>query len=201
MLTRLVLIVTFFVSALAWPQDAVIPIVIGPPNRVIAPAVDGAGGLVVFGSAITPDGTASATVDIYAVAQDGTGLRRLTRLAGSERPPEGATAVSLPPGAFQQQLRQPLAILPCPAPHGLPDHLHPPCRLGLTQSLLQQTNGFKAALFQRRKVPSHSCWVSHARLDAPGPQKVSLYYAGVNRFSNWGHRPALYCSLTLAQCL
>ena len=97
-LARIVLLLSWaFSIPAAWSQDTAIPLIIGRAIPMIAPAVDAAGRSVVFGSAIAPDGTPFATVDIYVVGADGDGLRRLTKLAGGLRPPQGATAVSLAP--------------------------------------------------------------------------------------------------------
>ena len=74
--------------------QSALPFFIGRPIIMLPPAVDGSGQRVVFGSAITLDGVTFPTTDLYIAAADGTGLRRLTRLAGDFRPPQGATAVS-----------------------------------------------------------------------------------------------------------
>ena len=88
-------LIAFLIFSLpARSQETGIPIFIGRPPTLIAPAVDASGANVVFGSAITPEGASLGTVDIYVVTSDGSGLRRLTRLAGGQRPPQGALAVS-----------------------------------------------------------------------------------------------------------
>ncbi|MBI3694378.1 MAG: hypothetical protein HY238_06020 [Acidobacteria bacterium] len=82
-----------------WPAvlaaQSAIPVFIGRPITLLPAAVDGAGQKVAFGAAITPDGATLAITDIYLTAQDGAGLRRLTRLAGDPRPPQGASAVAI----------------------------------------------------------------------------------------------------------
>lgn len=72
-----------------------IPVFIGRPIVLLPPALDGSGQRVVFGAAVTPEGATFSTTDLYAVASDGSGLRRLTRLGGESRPPQGASAVSV----------------------------------------------------------------------------------------------------------
>src|SRR5712691_2983509 len=61
------------------------------PNSMIAPAIDGAGGRVVFGSAIAPDGSVSNAVGAYVAGVDGSNLRRLANFA------PGPNAISISP--------------------------------------------------------------------------------------------------------
>lgn len=72
-----------------------VPLLIGRPVTMLAAAAGGARGPIVFGAALTPEGATLPTMDLYVVAADGSGLRRLTRLASSGGPPQGATVVSV----------------------------------------------------------------------------------------------------------
>ncbi|OFW40021.1 MAG: hypothetical protein A3J28_05350 [Acidobacteria bacterium RIFCSPLOWO2_12_FULL_60_22] len=87
----------FLPIPMAWPQEPGLgfPIFLGQTSTMIPPALDGGGRSVVFGSAITADGASLPTMDIYVVSSEGSGLRRLTRLTGTNRPPQGALSVSL----------------------------------------------------------------------------------------------------------
>lgn len=77
----------------------------------------------------------------------------------------------------------PLPILRRPAHHGLPGHLHTSGHLGLVQAFVQRADGLETALLQRPEIASNSGWVPHTRIDAVSPQKVTLYYARVNKCS------------------
>lgn len=77
------------------PAQEGIPLILGRSNAMLPPAVNASGRTVVFGSTVTPEGVTMPTMDLYVAAADGSGLRRLTRLAGDQRPPQGAVAVSL----------------------------------------------------------------------------------------------------------
>ncbi len=88
-----------WIALLLWPallaaQES-IPFILGRSPALLAPTVDGLGRTVVFGATITLDGATLDTMDLYVAGADGSGLRRLTRLAGGLRPPQGAMAVSL----------------------------------------------------------------------------------------------------------
>ena len=93
------------------------------------------------------------------------------------------TEPRFPPGAssLPQAFLAPLSILRHPAHHGLAGHFHTPGHLGLVQALVQQADGLEAALLQRLEIASNSGRVSHTRIDAVSPEKVTLYYAGINR--------------------
>jgi len=91
------LYVTLALWPLLLPAQEGIPLILGRSNAMLPPALSANGRTVVFGSTISPDGTTLPTMDLYVAAADGSSLRRLTRLAGEQRPPQGAVAVSLSP--------------------------------------------------------------------------------------------------------
>ncbi len=71
------------------------PVFLGQTVTMLPPTVDGHGQTIVFGSAIIPDGTNLGTMNLYAVAADGSGLRQLSHLTGIPLgQPKGANAVS-----------------------------------------------------------------------------------------------------------
>jgi hypothetical protein len=80
--------------------------------------------------------------------------------------------------SLPQPFLAPLSILRYPAHNGLAGNLHTPGHLGL----VQQADGLEAALLQRLEIASHSDRVSHTRIDAVSPEKVTLYYARVNKY-------------------
>ena len=74
------------------------------------PAVDSSGHTVLLGSSIDPNGAVNATVDLYAAAPDGSGLRRLTDFGASNpTAPQGISEVSLSKAGTQAAV---VAILP-----------------------------------------------------------------------------------------
>ncbi len=94
MLRILLAMLTLWPTLLAAQGDTAIPLFLGQQALLLPPTVDGGGRSVVFGSTVTPDGQILGTMDLYVASVDGSGLRRLTRLAGDNLPPQGATAVS-----------------------------------------------------------------------------------------------------------
>ena len=71
-------------------------------------------------------------------------------------------------------------ILLHPAGHALADYTELASNLRLVLPSLPQPNGLKATVLEGLKIASYSGGVSHGRLDAANPCKVSLYYAGFN---------------------
>src|SRR5438445_8708401 len=69
--------------------------ILSRPSAIIPPAIDAMGRRVAFGSATAPDGSVASTADGYIAGSDGTGVRRLTDLAGGGG--DGVNAVSLSP--------------------------------------------------------------------------------------------------------
>ena len=61
---------------------------------MLAPAIDGTGRRVAFGSATTPDGSVSNVADAYMAGVDGSNVRRYTNFA---KEPAGANAIALSP--------------------------------------------------------------------------------------------------------
>ena len=103
--------------------QSAIPIFLGSTLTMLAPTVDGSGKTIVFGSAITPDGSNTGTMDLYVVMADGSGLRRLTTLAGiNSRLPNGANSVSLSANAARAAYTVvgPTHPLPVAGPPDLP---------------------------------------------------------------------------------
>ena len=90
-------------ALLLWPlalraQNGIgLPLILGRSPALLAPAVDGSGRMVVFGSTVSPEGARLPVMDLYAATVQGTGLRRLTELPSGRQPPQGATAVSISP--------------------------------------------------------------------------------------------------------
>ena len=86
---------------LLWPAllaaQIASPVFLGRTIPILPPASDAAGRSVVLASAVDASGTTFDTTDLYVVSADGSGLRRLTKLAGSSFPPQGVNAVSLAP--------------------------------------------------------------------------------------------------------
>jgi uncharacterized protein (TIGR03437 family) len=82
-------------------QDTSMPIFLGRPLAMTAPAVEGSGRWVVFGAGLAPDGTLSSTSDLYIAAVDGSGVRRLTQFASSGLAPQGVHSVSLTPDGWR----------------------------------------------------------------------------------------------------
>ncbi len=92
-------------TLLLWPAlcgaqepNALISAIFGSP-KMLPPTVDATGRIVVLGSAITPEGATTNTIDLYAAASDGSSVRRLTRLGGDLRSPSGANSLALAPDA------------------------------------------------------------------------------------------------------
>ncbi len=86
---------------LLWPAllaaQSTSPVFLGRTIPFLPPALDASGRTVVLASAVDASGTTSDTTDLYAAAADGSGLRRLTKLAGISFPPQGVNAVSVTP--------------------------------------------------------------------------------------------------------
>src|SRR5690242_11173826 len=85
-------------APLLWAQPSALPIFLGQSIGMLPPALDAAGRIVLFGSSITSDGTATPIGDMYVANSDGSGLRRLTKLAiTAQFGPVGADACSVSP--------------------------------------------------------------------------------------------------------
>src|SRR2546425_8520886 len=81
-----------FASAAVAQNGVDIPVLIGS-RSMIAPAIDGAGRRVAFGSPTAPDGSVSSAADAYMAGADGSNLRLYTNFAA----PSGANAIALSP--------------------------------------------------------------------------------------------------------
>ena len=123
----------FLFALLAWPSFAIsqsaIPVFLGQNQTMLPPTVDGSGKTLVFGSAISSDGTNLGKTDLYTVTSDGGVPRRLTNLPGTtgSYPPPGATAVSFSSNAARAAFTvagSTSATLPAPTPSGPAEEVH-----------------------------------------------------------------------------
>src|SRR5437868_6446166 len=65
------------ISPILLKSQGSIPVFLGQTQTMLAPTVDASGRTIVFGSAITSDGTNVGTVDLYSISPDGSALRKL----------------------------------------------------------------------------------------------------------------------------
>ena len=127
---RRVLLAIFLIWPLMLRAQEAIPVLLGQTITMLSPASDATGQTIVFGSAVTTDGANLSNMDLYTVAADGSGLRRLTKLAfpNGFRQPQGANAISLSANAAKAAFTVigptgAATIVPPPGPGGEEVHL------------------------------------------------------------------------------
>jgi len=98
--------------------------------------------------------------------------------------PAQARLATRPPRLPQPRLAL-SAILLHPTGYGLTNHLDLASNAGLILASFVQANGLETAFLQGVKIASYTGRVSHVCLDAATSEKVSLYYAGVNKLEKF----------------
>jgi uncharacterized protein (TIGR03437 family) len=123
----------FLFAFLVWPSFVVaqsaIPIFLGQNQTMLPPTMDGAGRTLVFGSAISSDGTNLGKMDLYTITADGGVPRRLTSLPGTigSYPPPGAIFLSFSSNAARAAFTiagSTSTTIPNPAPSGPAEEVH-----------------------------------------------------------------------------